>query len=426
MNAKRVLIGFMLILILSYLGFRGYQEFLAPVDPTPTPAFVDSGPVTINAEGRVVPAAYLAQAFEIPGRVAELHASEGDRVEAGDPLLSLEKDSLQAQVDQAEAALKAARAELEMLPKSVSEDQEDQAEAGVQRAEAALEAARIQLHKADLEASLDGVVTSLEVETGQVVDAGMPVIVVADLGRWQVDTLDLLEEDVVDIEVGQPAVVKFAAYPDRSLNGRISEIAFSASSYQGNVTYTVTVDLNSTDNLNLQWGMTAFVEIDPDTSPAGPAPTPTPTAERGEENGEEPTPTPSPNPTHTPTPEPEEEQEQAGEQQVPETYTVRPGEYAFCLGRRFDIKPDDLLTYNGLPPGSELYPGQVLQIPPDPRPFPVGRVLALHPTRYVVQPGDTLPVVACQFGDLYPSEIARVNGLNPGAALSPGQVLQIP
>ena len=426
MNAKRVLIGFMLILILAYLGFRGYQEYLAPVDPTPTPAFIESGPVTINAEGRVVPSAYLAQAFEIPGRVAEIHVSEGDRVKAGDPLLNLEKDSLQAQVDQAEAALKAARAELKMLPKSVSEDQEDRAEARVQGAEAALDAARVQRRKADLEASLDGVVTSVEVESGQVVDAGMPVVIVADLASWQVDTLDLLEEDVVDIEVGQPAVVKFAAYPDRSLDGRVSEIAYSASSYQGNVTYTVTVDLASTGDLNLQWGMTAFVEIDPDAQPIGPAPTPTPAGGSGGDNGQEPTPAPTPTPTNTPAPEPEEEQEQAGEQRVPGTYTVRPGEYAFCLGRRFDIKPDDLLAHNGLPPGSELYPGQVLQIPPDPRRFPVGRVLAPHPTRYVVQPGDTLPIIACQFGDLYPAEIARANGLSPGAVLSPGQELQIP
>ncbi len=415
MNAKRILIGLMLILILTYFGFRGYQEYLAPVDPTPTTAVVESEVITVNAEGRVVPLTHLGQAFEISGRVAEIHINEGDQVEAGDALLSLDSDSLQAQVERARSALKAARAQREMLPDAASDDQEDQADAQVEQAQAALNAARIQLKKADLQASLTGTVTSIEVEKGQVVEAGSPVVIVADTSHWQVDTLDLLEEDVVDIQVGQPAVVKFAAYPDRSLEGRVRKIAHNASSYQGNVTYTVTVELPPADDFSLQWGMTSFVEIDPSSSTIPPIISPTPTM----------APTAIPTPTATPTPEPEEENG-SSKKPIPDSYTVRRGEFVYCLGRRFDIKPADILSYNGLPPGSSLVPGQVIKLPTQARPFPVNRALAHHPTTYVVQPFDTLPVIACTFGDVTPDEIAAENNLPAGASLTPGQVLNIP
>ena len=417
MNAKRILVGFMIILILAYFGFRGYQQYLAPVEPTPTPAAIETEVITINAEGRVVPLTHLGQAFEVSGRVSHIHVSEGDHVQAGDRLLSLETDSLQTRVDQARAALKAARAQHEMLPDGASDEQEDQAQAQVEQAQAALDSAQIQLRKAVLDASLTGVITSIEVEKGQVVEAGRPVIIVADTSRWQVDTLDLLEEDVVDIQVGQPVQVKFAAYPDRSLEGRVSKIAHNASSYQGNVTYTVTVDLPASDDLSLQWGMTAFIEIDPTSSsiPALYPPTPTSTAH--------PTPTFTQTPTHTPDPVEEKESETKS---IPDSYTVRRGEFVYCLGRRFDIKPADILSFNGLPPGSSLTPGQVIKLPSQARPFPVNRALNPHPTTYIVQPYDTLPIIACKFGDMAPEQIARENNINPGTQLTPGQILHIP
>ncbi|MFO7943391.1 MAG: efflux RND transporter periplasmic adaptor subunit [Anaerolineales bacterium] len=415
MNAKRILIGLMIILILSYFGFRGYQEYLAPVEPTPTPAAIGTQVITVNAEGRVVPLTHLGQAFELSGRISEIHVSEGDLVEEGDTLLSLEKDSLQAQAAQAKAALKAARAQLEMLPDAASEEREEQAEAQVEQAQASLEAAQIQLKKTDLISSLTGVVTAIDIEKGQVVEAGMPVIIVADTSRWQVETLDLLEEDVVNIQVGQPATVKFAAHPDSALEGRVSKIARSASSYQGNVTYTVTVDLPDPGDLSLQWGMTSFVEIDPESSTIPPLFSPTPTPE----------PTAAPTQTPTPTPEPEEDEE-SDKGDIPASYTVRRGEFVYCLGRRFDIKPADILSYNGLPPGSQLFPGQIINLPSRARPFPVTRALAPHPTTYIVQPFDTLPIIACKFGDVTPGEIARENDLSPDALLTPGQILDIP
>lgn len=417
-NQYRIILGVVIVIILSLGGYQGYQRYLAPVEPTPTPSTEVSRVVTINAEGRVVPRKVVVQALEIPGLVETIAVDEGDLVVKGDRLLALDAESLKAQVRQAQAAVKGAQAQLDIISDRGTADQEEQAEAGVEQAEAALETARIRLEKAELTASLQGEVAAVEVEEGQVVDAGMPVIILADTSSWRIETLDLLEEDVVNIEVGQEVKVKLAAYPDRTLEGKIIKIARRASTYQGNVTYQVTVELTSTQELTLHWGMTAFVEIDPaEKGQVLPSPTVIPST----------TVEPTPTPEIKNTAEAEEKSDQsAGDVELPSSYVVRPGEFVYCLGRRFDIKPEDILLANHLSSESPLYPGQVIQLPAEGRPFPLGRALRPHPAKYTVQPGDTVNVIACLYGDVSPESILRANELGFAEPLIPGQVLEIP
>ncbi|MCK4822873.1 efflux RND transporter periplasmic adaptor subunit, partial [bacterium] len=313
MNIKRVIFGLVIIVILSFIGYLGYQEYLAPVESTPTLSAIETAVITINAEGRVVPFSHLAHAFEIPGQVSAIQVKEGDQVNYDDVLLSLDKEVLQTQVTQAKAALKAAQAQREMLPKQASDEQKDQAKAQIEQARAVLEAAQLQVKKADLTAFLAGLVVSVEVEEGQVVGAGMPVIIIADTSFWKVETLDLLEEDVVNVRVGMPAEVKFAAYPDRVIQGRVDQIAHNASSYQGNVTYQVTIVLFSTEDLDLAWGMTSFVEIDPSKAVIPPRNTATPLPAQTI------TPTTDQIPSETPKPE---ETKASNEERKPSSYTV--------------------------------------------------------------------------------------------------------
>ncbi|NPA26467.1 MAG: LysM peptidoglycan-binding domain-containing protein [Chloroflexi bacterium] len=150
------------------------------------------------------------------------------------------------------------------------------------------------------------------------------------------------------------------------------------------------------------------------TSPATPQPSPTPT------------PLPvvtevAPTPTATPLP---------ASHTVPERYTLHWGEHPFCLARRFNIHPDDLLRANGLVRGQVVYPGQTLVIPKNARPFTdfaPERARRPHPTTYTVRPGDTLYSIACYFGDVWPEDIARENGLPlTDEPLTPGTQLRIP
>jgi len=108
----------------------------------------------------------------------------------------------------------------------------------------------------------------------------------------------------------------------------------------------------------------------------------------------------------------------------PAEYTVQEGEYLFCLARRFDLNPDDLVSLNDV--GDEISPGTILKIPQTGT-WPVGdRALKAHPTTYTVVSGDTIYSIACDFGDVSPEAIIAANKLEEPYTLTVGQTLQIP
>lgn len=111
----------------------------------------------------------------------------------------------------------------------------------------------------------------------------------------------------------------------------------------------------------------------------------------------------------------------------PATYTLQNGEYPYCIARRYNVDPDELLSLNGLVDSQTLYPGRVLTIPQTGNPFPGNRMWHNHPDTYTVDSSsETIYGVACYYGDIEPSAIAQANGLSVGAALSVGQQLSIP
>jgi LysM repeat protein len=112
----------------------------------------------------------------------------------------------------------------------------------------------------------------------------------------------------------------------------------------------------------------------------------------------------------------------------PASYTLQSGEFPFCLARRFNVNPSELLTLNNLPANPPLLsPGTVLQIPQTGNPFPGDRALHAHPTTFTVSdPTQTIYGVACYFGDIDPSSIAAANGLVPPFTLHTGQLLNVP
>jgi LysM repeat protein len=115
------------------------------------------------------------------------------------------------------------------------------------------------------------------------------------------------------------------------------------------------------------------------------------------------------------------------EYEVPDSYTLKAGEFPYCLARRFDISPIDLLSANGLTLNSQVYVGTTLKIPKNAAAFDQGaRALRDHPTNYTVVSGDTVYSIACLFGDVDPRAIIDVNELGSGQALSAGQVIKIP
>lgn len=111
----------------------------------------------------------------------------------------------------------------------------------------------------------------------------------------------------------------------------------------------------------------------------------------------------------------------------PSTYTLQKGEFPFCIARRFNIDPDELLALNGLTRSQSYFaPGTVLQIPQTGKGFPGERALIKHPATYTVLSGDTIYSIACKYGDVAPLSIAAQNGLQPPYTLTVGSQITIP
>lgn len=123
------------------------------------------------------------------------------------------------------------------------------------------------------------------------------------------------------------------------------------------------------------------------------------------------------------------------------SHTVQPGETLALIANRYGITWPQLQSYNQLP-DTRIYSGQILQIPGagaaapvveqpataiPATPQPAAPVIPLNPVTdasYVVQPGDTLAIIASRYGLNWLS-LAQANGLTTDYIYS-GQVLQIP
>lgn len=114
----------------------------------------------------------------------------------------------------------------------------------------------------------------------------------------------------------------------------------------------------------------------------------------------------------------------------PSTYVLKNGEFPYCIARRFNVEPDDLLRLSGLSASQadSLSAGTVLTIPQSGS-FPGDRSWHDHPATFTVgvtYATNTVYGVACYYGDIEPSVIAQNNGIAVDATLSAGQTLNIP
>jgi multidrug resistance efflux pump len=163
----------------------------------------------------------------------------------------------EVQVEQAEAAAEQAQVSVGLAEATVA-----QAEAGILNAQGNVDAAQAALDRLTLQAVFPGTVGSVDVELGQLVSPGNPVLALADLGGWQVETTDLNELDVASVIVGDAVEVELDAIPGEILSGTVEDIARVSQFIGGDVTYVVVVRLDDYPDLPLRWGMTANVSLE--------------------------------------------------------------------------------------------------------------------------------------------------------------------
>lgn len=207
----------------------------------------------LEATAQIEPAADRVAKIgsRVPGRVVEVRTAIGDRVTAGQTVVVLDSPDVgQAKADYLSAlatstlARETATRERQLFVRRVSAEREwREAEAEATRAEAALQAAENRLHALGLEDSelaalrterhysstmvvrtpLSGVVAERNAASGEMVEPMNPLLTVMDLRQvWTV--VDVYEQNIRQVSVGQDVEVTTAAYPGETFRGRVASI----------------------------------------------------------------------------------------------------------------------------------------------------------------------------------------------------------
>jgi HlyD family secretion protein len=174
----------------------------------------------------------------------------------------LKAPAREAEIAAAEADIQRAQAQLELVQAGARPETIAAAEAEVAAAEAALEQAKVALAETELKAPSAGEVATLDAKVGEQVNPGTPMVTLADLSEWQIETDDLTELGIVKVQGGDPVMVTFDAIPDLELPGKVVRIKPIGENKMGDMTYTVIIAPDQHDE-RLRWNMTASVAIEP-------------------------------------------------------------------------------------------------------------------------------------------------------------------
>ncbi len=219
----------------------------------------------VTASGEVRPKRYVNVGANVSGRLVEINVKEGDRVKKGQVLARVESERYQAVQRQSEAGVAAARADLQRTEadlaisklaldrvkrmrdqRLVSEQDYDQAEADWKMKAAAVESSRKRvaqlqaqtdstrddLIKTTVISPMDGVVTNLPKEAGEMVIGAMSfsptvIMTVADLSIMECEVM-VDETDFRNLKLGQEAKIKVDALEGLEMKGTVTEIGASA------------------------------------------------------------------------------------------------------------------------------------------------------------------------------------------------------
>lgn len=219
----------------------------------------------VSANGNIEAKRKVDLSANVMGQIVNLAVREGDRVRKGDFLLQIDKAQLAASAAGAEASLKSFFSEREAARANLTEAQRNHARAQrnyreriiplaeleatrtaleaaqanlsatsgrIDQARAGLAGARDTLSKTTIRAPMDGVVTRLPVEEGEVAVIGTmnnPGTVLLTISEMSVveAVMEVDETDIPNVRIGQKATVTVDAYPNKTFEGLVTEVGSS-------------------------------------------------------------------------------------------------------------------------------------------------------------------------------------------------------
>jgi HlyD family secretion protein len=220
----------------------------------------------ISASGEVKPKKNVNISAQVPGRIIKIGVVEGQEVKAGDFLIKLDSTQYEANADRDRNFIRAANSDLiqaearlqrdknsydrqqklfdeELISKDLLEAAKAQFDVSaaqtnaihfqIKQAEASLKSTLDNLNKTTFSSPIDGVITSLRVEEGEVAiigtmnNPGTVLMTIADLSVMEVE-VEVDETDVIGVALGQQSNIRVDAYPETVFKGKVTEIGSSA------------------------------------------------------------------------------------------------------------------------------------------------------------------------------------------------------
>ena len=205
---------------------------------------------TVTGSGQIRPEVQVKVSANVAGKIIKLHAQEGDQVKKGQLLVELDPEQYLAALARAKSNILSMKATEKKLASElnrakdlrkqglISDADFEAAEAAyeasvsnTQQAEANVNEAKDMLAKTKLHSDMDGIVTDLNKEAGEIALGAQfqedVIMVVADLSKMEA-AIEVDENDVVNVSLGDTSEIEIDAFPDTTFKGIVTQIANSA------------------------------------------------------------------------------------------------------------------------------------------------------------------------------------------------------
>ena len=246
---KKIIIGVAVLAVIALVvGNMLKKESGSQVDVTR----VTSGVITqkVSGSGQIRPEVQVKVSANVAGKIIKLHAEEGNTVRKGQLLVELDQEQYKAALARAESNLLSAKANEKKLRSELNRSRDlrkkglmsdadfeaveasyEAAESNTKQAAAIVNEAGDQLSKTRLHSDMDGIVTKLNKEQGEIALGAQfqedVIMIVADLSQMEA-AIEVDENDVINIAIGDTAEIEIDAFVDTTFKGTVTKIANSA------------------------------------------------------------------------------------------------------------------------------------------------------------------------------------------------------
>lgn len=286
-----------IVIIISVIGFAGSKQVKYNTKTLKRCTITE----VVEASGTINPVNTVSVGSTVSGLIKEIYVDYNDVVKKGQILAQIDPANFEATVQQNQAQINNARANLAKLQAIANYDQKqyvryknlyaknfvakseldeklstyqsdvaqiNAAKAQINQYQASLKTALTNLGYTKIIAPVDGTVISREIDLGSPVAASFQApelfTIAQDLTKMQIE-VSVSEADIGKVEEGQDVTYTLDGYPDSTFKGKVTQVRLSPTTESNVVTYTVIVDVNNED-LKLKPGMTANVSIITDKS----------------------------------------------------------------------------------------------------------------------------------------------------------------